>query len=1114
MNRADDEDDATAKAVAAIEEKLMGFSKPLEATGGSGNGWDPRGFGASGSSGSEGASGTSVAPPSYYKMDAVQWMQKELGDASGAEPLLRANPPRRTPLMERAGTPVMSNSTSSRSPRRSAGKRSGSYGLTDAMDNENENDNETGASINEPAPMQTPLQRKFRSLSSSATPSSSRPGAGTKRTGRGGSSAAATSAALKQSAFRRHHDALREYLVAKRSLHARMELERRERELDQEASSGAVVPMDTSETTAPSPSLAQQESRAEVDYCKTLCQIAYGLSSIEGSSGEHPEGPTEEGHFWQLLATLRRLSLSALIWNDDSTSHTQNSSTQSFFLQQLASNVRMTPRELVDAMSPSTADSPRPPLAMQRKHQLLKWIQSCLELESKDTKSKGMGTRTTPSPGHPDDPAVPSLVSETDAGVLKSMMQVCLALVLEGRTSEAREVARSRGQSWRAAAWTGGEPCGYEPVLRDETKSVERVPVGNPNRFLWKRQVWKTGRKVLLHHSSQKEQQQNNHSVGIEEAAIYSILADDVQNALENPCIRSSWTRSLCVLLTGIHGRIEDEVLHRHNLRRRRSGGCFPGHDCEQHENEQLMHTAQLAAMTEGQVASLLENNPFLRQQEEQQQRKLQPRTHRVSYKSAMMAFVVGKSAILDLCQRETTRVVSQLREVSERCAAQDGSGDDDYVNQDWEGVRFLTHVALFLDSLEDSFTPVVCDGISEQKNAILFEYVQYLESRPDLWHMIALYVSFLPEPKAVEYFPTVLARVLDDAERKTMIGQIQELMPPMELTLLRRVVRLSLSAPSSASGTDDMDAIKCNSLQWLLQKDEHSPDALVCANILLRDFFLDEEEDKTHAAGAFVRDYLPGDLLDRVRDTVENESSESISDDGMDRINNANAEYRAFQKYLSAYEDFEHWKEVLRETPTALEDHHRIPNYANLSEMEKNIADSNYLRTWVREKKKHLEQTLGAAERARSSWHGVLTHEGGWLFVDGDDGVLGGGAVDAEEQKRRADLGTIRSRHLVLAANLYHQVCEETASWLSRSLGEAEALRLSREEALQRLGGGSASGGSAAHTPGHWYKHALDLATLVASDSYEIHKAFPRADLREFVAKIGETAVSGLMNP
>jgi hypothetical protein len=280
-----------------------------------------------------------------------------------------------------------------------------------------------------------------------------------------------------------------------------------------------------------------------------------------------------------------------------------------------------------------------------------------------------------------------------------------------------------------------------------------------------------------------------------------------------------------------------------------------------------------------------------------------------------------------------------------------------------------------------------------------------------------------------------------------------------------------------------------------------------------------------------FLNEYLPEGFLDMVSAAFASREQQSDDDDDDNdndndiafraaKVNNAITEHMAYIVYLEAYGAFEKWKEILRATPTtsSLE----LPSYSNLNETEQAIADSNVLRSWVKEKKKHLETTMGAAEEARMAWHTVLTHPGGWLSVDDDDEVRDADMdATAEEQQRRADIQAIRSRHLVLAANLYHQVCEETAAWLSRSLHEAEDFHLSREEVLHKLRFGSSNNNvnmdegesPGSHTPDYWYQHALDLATLVASDKHGIHKAFPPIDLQELITKLGETAVSKLMN-
>jgi hypothetical protein len=1131
----DDDDDETARAVAVIENQLKSFKSPLLDINTKSKNRDS--YSQRGQQMGYGDNDGAMGDP-HYQMNAMEWYQQQLQE----EPPTPAKTPKRTPLLERAGTPVMSNSSSktllalSKLASTPSGGRN-TYGLIDDDDMDDDDDDK----YTEPRPVETPmLQRRFKTISSSSSSSKFTTG-GRRSISQGGFGTATTttttamitsslkknnpsSASLKQYTFRKYHDALYDYLKAKHNINDRLDLEREERGLQQEGDNNdnMIMDMDYSFTSA---SLSQHECRTEVEYCKALCHIGYSLPMED-------EASTEEGNFWSLLVSLRKLGLSALIWHDDSTSLTQNYSSQAFYLQQLTSKINSTPKELLESMIPSSSSSSsfsaQPPLVLQRKNELLKWIQSCLVLESKSIKgalpSSSAGNITTVQfSSHPDDSTIPSLISEMDGKILKTMIQVCLALILEGRTKEALDIARQRGQSWRAAAWIGGEPFGYTTEIKDETMSVDNIPVGNPNRFLWKRQVWNSGRRLL-----QKQQNQDT-EIWNEEAAIYSILADDVTTALDNPCIRSSWTKSLCVLLMGMRGRTQDEVLHRHNINRRRNIGTrngFPGYQYEKEENEQLMATANLSTMTEVQIASTLTNSHFLRQQEQQRREMINSsrRRRQFSSKSAIMAFVTGKSAILQLCAEETSQLVSDLKEVS-----LGNNDDDDYVNQDWEGVRFMTHLTLFLDSLQESSTPILLDGVSEQKDEILFEYVQYLESRPDLWHMLSLYVSLLPKSKIQEYYPNVLVKVLDDSERKLMTGQIRDLMPRLELPLLRKIVRLSLSAPSGSIGDESeevMDKIKCNSLQWLLHQDDHMGDALICANILFRDLLLNEEEDKTYVAMTFMNDYLPESFLDLVRQTVspiieeEDENSNTVLNLGMERtvyaakVDNAMTEYVAFNSYLEAYGTFEDWKQILQETPTALEDH-QLPDATNLNETEKNIAKTNFLRSWVKEKKKHLEKTLHAAEEARLALHNVLTHPGGWLSADEDE-LANIHLADEEEQNRQRDIEKIRSRHLVLVVNLYHEVCEETASWLSRSLNDTENIHLPREEVLnllQKSNSGNSTDADISPTPAFWYQHALDLATLVASDKNGISKAFSPSDLKDFISKLAETSICKLIN-
>jgi hypothetical protein len=788
-------------------------------------------------------------------------------------------------------------------------------------------------------------------------------------------------------AYRRYHDALKTYLQAKRSLSHRMDLEHQEHQL-------------TAPGDAFASSLAGQEARTELEFAKALHQQCWQSKR------------RAEGNLWLLLVTLRRLGLSALIWDDDARSAHQHASAQAYYLQQLAHQSEKTPKELLEEIASSSA-----PLGLQRLHEVVKWMQTCLDLVSIAPKSTSLA-----SSRHPDDD-VPPLLQEGQAHLLKS----CLSYLLAGRLEDCKDMARAQGQSWRAAAWGGGDPEGYTRKANDQTRQVDLALTGNPNRFLWKRQCWKNG--------------QRSAQTSPDEAAMYSYLANDVHSCFSNPSLRT-WEHGLATILNSVLGRVQDQLLHWQNNNRRKCQPPPAGTEWVDQETEQLLATSTLSGMTESQMIQLLNSSPHESM-----------RTTGV-YETAVAAFLIGKSAILDFCAVETS---------------EDFEGDEDEL-------RFLTHLTLYLDSLHESATPIELPGLTDQKNRVLYSYVQHIQTRPDLWHMMALYVSLLPEDQLIEFYPSFLVQVTQPRERESMLEQIRELCPHVEIPVLRKVVRLALSS-------DIDDEAKCNSIQWLLH--DQFGEALVCANILLRDFFTNIEEDKMEAAMIFVEEYLPNDLLDTAN--------------GDDEVDQAHSEYLAFVSYLNAYRTFDEWKVVLANTTSSAPSKQRDLNYLNATELA--IAKERMSKDWVRDKKTKCEIIVEAAEKARQSLHEVLVFTGGWLAED-DAYVV----TTSDEKDRRRELGEIRARYLALAVNLYHQVCEDTALWMSRSLDDATSVQLDRKKAFDSLK-------DPRYLPSHWFEHSLDLATLVAKDENGIHKNFSNVDLQEFLAKLAETAVSKLMH-
>ncbi|CAJ1935733.1 unnamed protein product [Cylindrotheca closterium] len=1052
----DEDDDVTAKAYANISAQLEQFTspqlgKPVHV---------PQGR-------------ASPASPAarFYEMDAMDWWTQEMkeggesttgtnkrtariADGGGVmdvdddddddNPVTPVKTPAtrrkgRTSILERAETPVMSNSSQKekRDPRLpfSLGLSSSSRQLVI------EDDDDDNEDVPMP-PVQTPFKPAAGALTLQQRSSPFR------STFSGSPAVLATSS---YHVFKRHHDTLYNFVKAKRSLDHRMGLEQQAQALGAPGGSTAITALSSS-------SLASQETRAEVDWLNSLASIGFSTENFE------------EGNCWILLARLRRLGQSALIWDNDSVSASQHTAAQTVYLQQLASQVEKTPHELIQELTGSSTV----PLVLRRKYQLLLWMEECLDqvvLPAPRPVSSVFGKSNATT--------IPDLMAEISTTLQnnpkqdKALLDASLSLIMAGKMEDALELTRSHGQSWRAASWSGGEPHGYNAVTDEDTKTVRLETIGNPNRALWKRQMWKAGRHQMATSASTTASFSSDPNSSPEGAAICSLLANDTSACLQNPCFQKSWFSSLYALWFGVWGRMEDELLHWHNDHRRNSAADslpYPGTEFAKHETEQLLMTSGLVGMSEAQVVQQLQSSSSAQSWGVS---KLQ---------ACMAAFMVGKSGILNFCQGETASLPADL---TTETAVQN--------------LRFLTHLLLYLDSLQVGITPITLHGISAIKNELVFKYVQYMASRPDLWQLLTVYISFMPEHQILEFFPTILAKMHDEGDRQEILDQIQELFPELEIHLLRKVVRLSIRKPAALEqNTSEEDERECHSIGWLLQKESHLGDALICANILLRGFFLDHEDDKMEVAMLFVQDYLPGDLVDKAGTTRPQQ--DTISEEEYTRqVENAVTEHYAILEYLKAYQSFNKWKDMLASASATTGRASPEVNMARLNPTEKSIAEQHRVKEFVRNKRESCRVVVQNAEQARKVLKKVLTHPGGWLALDEQ-------ANGPEDVKRQRELETIRSRYLVLAVQWYHSLCEETALWLIKSLDESASVGLTRKEILNLLR-------NEAMSPGHWYQHALDLTVLVADDSYDIYEAFKPQDLQELLSKLAETAISKLMN-
>ena len=1014
----DDDDEVTAEAYASISAQLASWTSPKLGT-----------MTSVAQEESEMIESMEEDENTRYELEALEWMKRELNQglvdqlplsrqsSSGSTPPISAPTPKRTPLFERADTPVMSNSSSK--------KKSG-------------------------AP--TPIKSPFVKAPSWRVASSARSGG----------------AITTSHHYRRYHDALLQYVKARRSLSDRLELEHQDQMLLKERTAEEDEGEDMMATS--SSTLAGQECRAELDLLRALNQICWAGSSNNTNR-------LKEGNIWMLLAVLRKLGLAALVWADDVLSANQNRYAQTMFVQQLATKIDWTTKQVLEALQCESDESDfgSAPLVLLRRFAILDWLQMYFDQVRIEPKS----SMVIPVSSHPDDP--PSLVGEAQQDLLKS----CLSCVLAGRMEEAQALARSHGQSWRAAAWSGGAPAGLLKVPNEQTKKVDRLPVGNPRRFLWKRQIWANGQRLI-------------DTPNIHEAAMYSLLSNDVQTCLANPCLRT-WEHGLFVILYGIWGRIEDEVAHAHNNSRRNCLPPFPGTQDISNEREQLLATTDLAGMTESQVIQLLKSSPF------------ENMRGNGFYERCIASVLIGKSTLLAYCGLEASETKFDFLEEED-----DDDEDDTPHQEELCRLRFLTHFLLYLDSLHACTTPIHLDGIEENKNQVLFLYVQHLASRPELWHMLPLYASFLPEQTLLDYFPKILCQIIQEEERSIILSNIREYFSTvgLDLRIVREVVRLLLRENTS-------DATKCKSLQWLLEYDEHIGDALICANMLLRDFFLNSEDDKLGSASELVGDFLPQDLVDRAGLTAPKTEDMNPAVYAV-KVDRARSEYLAFLAYLEAYRVFGEWRDKLlmfSKKRTSRATSLTSSKSSLLNATEAAVAQEFNFREWVRERRSASEVVIEAADRARKAMQNVFYHPGGWLSVE--DETL----FDAEDETRQRELSDISCRYLVIAVSLYVQVCEETALFMSQNLDDIPDYlegKVDRRSLFQKLAPSDDSDSGVLQqpkldksplSPSYWYQHALDVATIVANDTYGIHKAFGTLELQEFLSKLAELAVAKLMN-
>jgi Nuclear pore protein 84 / 107 len=367
--------------------------------------------------------------------------------------------------------------------------------------------------------------------------------------------------------YRHYHDITAQFLRSRGAAMESAALEQRERSL---LSDGETLPPRSAQH------VSKLELKVDLEFLSALTESAWGRAGSAEHNSPVQRSARREGKFWKLLQQLRCLGPAFVLWEDDDGSRAQHRNAVSAHLQALAMHVDWTPAALLQAACDTDA-----PQALRRRRALLRWLEQCFENALPADVWRVRSARTTSSNSS-------HLIEQGLYGTNKDseIFRNCLALILAGRLQEALKLTRDSGVSWRAAQWGGGEPHGY--VAADDA-NVDGCfkSTGNPRRALWRRMMWKLSDKLYQDPVASKD-----------EAAIAALLASNCRAALDNAALRS-WDVGLYATLKCVMDRTEDELLHLHNNNRRARSPPYPGTDFEDKEREQLRDTAEFAFFDE-----------------------------------------------------------------------------------------------------------------------------------------------------------------------------------------------------------------------------------------------------------------------------------------------------------------------------------------------------------------------------------------------------------------------------------------------------------------------------------------------------------------------------------
>ena len=847
-------------------------------------------------------------------------------------------------------------------------------------------------------------------------------------------------------------------------------------------------------------------------------------------------------------------TLDFLLWDDDKNKNTNNNMNRMidhFINDVVNENTTVDPASMVHIIQSYFEDEDNDdhhnnnnislPSIVKRRQIILSWIESChnrsminghdhyntIQNKTKDSNNHNIMWKDTLSAFkknlntsmnkitsfHPDAPMIFKMKQSSnlrnvdplygnDGSNETYLLSTCLSLMKAGRFNDALECCRDFGQPWRTAVWDGNGPHGYQNVIEynedddivgtDKDNNTKRIRIGNPQRSLWKRSVWKASEamnSLLISKATNDTTGGSNHQSKqmiasgslVYEAAITSILADDVTTALMNPILKNHWMDLVWVYYRGKQSRFMEEVYCFHNAARRSlartsspKDNLLEGTEYEEEEKEQLVCTADVKNTNDAFFLSELDTECANRAGTDDQDLFWRP----------------GMCSFLSSLERVENYLIGVMKSLLENAAEAEKLQDDTYFTADDDVMlRFLYHLIFLLETLisdNEDLGEFRDNVIMSFHDDLLQLYIKRLTRHKSLWKYTCSYASLLPLDDMIDTLTNFwMTSIHDDQSRRVIVTQAREcLSTGLDLDILRKVVRgrismvpteggstLLKSFPSAlmkgTNGTIDKkisqdDLQKMHSIQWLCMYNEHFADALVCVNMLLRQFLLQVDQEnndgeirdwvddvKLRAAMIFKNKFLSHDFIDKAMNGGGIDGGENIDEDGSNKMSpgeleDSLKEFQSIGSFFEAHSAYVAWKEAILSLPAEVDFH----SEANFTEgtLESEISMKMDKRNYINKKRKNALALIKVADVAHNKMVDLMTSEGGFLNSKSELGVHSLGEV----RERTAQLKTLQSKCLQHMFFLTYSVLTETAKWMNEFVEDIR--RLFQDEALDIL--------------------------------------------------------------